>query len=506
MIEQSPSIVIVGGGTAGWLAAGILASKLAGPSPHGPKIVVLEPKGSSPIGVGEGTWPTMRGSLYHMGVNERDFLHACDASFKQGSKFIGWADGMDAYYHPFTPPKGFDAITATEVWGATTGISYADLASIQPAACEGFKAPKLAATADFQGNLNYGYHFDAVKVSDFLRRHCRDRLGVAHITATISDVRQDSRGYLTELRLDDGSALAGGLFVDCTGMNAVLIERVLGSRRLPCGNILLADTALAHPVSRLGSDEPIASATLSTATGAGWIWDIGLQSRRGVGHVYSSAHSDEDKAITTLLGYIRSSGHDANEGDVRKIPIAAGYRQMPWIKNCVALGLAMGFVEPLEASSIMMTELGAQLIASLLSFDRTEMAYAASQFNQRATMRWEEILDFIKLHYVLSRRDEPFWRDNRLPHTISDRLREWLTVWAHRPPAADDFYLAADTFPLESYNYVLNGMGHRATVPRWRKRLIPASDTQRYVDRARRLQAEVLPQFPTNRDLLGSSA
>jgi len=276
-------------------------------------------------------------------------------------------------------------------------------------------------------------------------------------------VRKDEGGDIVGLDTEQGIAIEGDLFVDCTGFAALLIGKAMGVPFRSCADTLFCDTALAIQVPYAQPDDPIASHTISTAQSAGWIWDIGLPTRRGVGHVFSSSHIDVDAAERELRAYIGPAG-DALP--VRKLSIRAGHRTRFWERNCVAVGLAAGFLEPLEASAIVLIELSAKMIAEQLPPCREVMDVVARRFNDTTHYRWGRIIDFLKLHYALTQRtDTDFWRDNVRPETIPDRLRGLMDLWQHQSPwLHDEFDRAEEVFPSASYQYVLYGMGARSAV------------------------------------------
>src|SRR6185295_13875953 len=201
----------------------------------------------------------------------------------------------------------------------------------------------------------------------------------------------------------------------------------------------------------------------STAQSAGWIWDIGLPTRRGIGYVYSSRHSSDSDAERELRGYVGPAGEKL---PVRKIGIRSGHRETFWVRNCVAVGLSAGFLEPLEASAIVLIEMSAKLIAEQMPTCREVMDVIAARFNTTTQYRWGRIIDFLKLHYVLSKReDTAFWRDNRLAETVPERLQNLLLLWKHQSPwFHDEFDRIEEVFPAASYQYVLYGMGFRTEV------------------------------------------
>lgn len=223
-------------------------------------------------------------------------------------------------------------------------------------------------------------------------------------------------------------------------------------------NIIFNDTALAVQVPYPHADQSIKTHTVATAQSAGWIWDIGLQQRRGVGHVYSSQHISEDQASQQLINYINQPEQSLS---LRKIKLNHGYRQKFWHKNMVAIGMSAGFVEPLEASAIYLFDAAANMIASQFPSDRQQMLYVEKQFNHHFTMRMEKTIDFIKLHYCISqRRDSEYWMDNTSPASVPEALQQKLTHWKYHVPSKYDFENAWEPFNLDSYLYVLYGMGY----------------------------------------------
>ncbi len=224
--------------------------------------------------------------------------------------------------------------------------------------------------------------------------------------------------------------------------------------------MLFCDTALAVQLPYESEISPVATHTIATAQSCGWIWDIGLPTRRGIGHVYSSRHISDAQAEQELRKYLGPMGRDL---PLRKIGIRAGHREIFWKRNCVAVGLAAGFLEPLEASAIVLVEMSAKLIAEQMPTCREVMDVIAARFNATTTYRWGRIIDFLKLHYVLTQRDDSaFWRDNRLPETIPERLQNLLLLWRYQSPwFHDEFDRIEEVFPAASYQYVLYGMGFR---------------------------------------------
>jgi hypothetical protein len=508
MRDQVRHVVIVGGGSAGWITAGLLAARHGGSSADGVTITLVESPDIPIIGVGEGTWPTMRATLQAIGLSERDFLSTCEASFKQGSRFDGWVSGddEDSYLHPFDPPAPLAPDDLVSAWSsARADQSFASAVSAQAAVCQRALAPRQASMPDYAGALNYGYHLDAVKLAAQLCRHVTGKLGVRHRKAHVRTAETDAEGDIAALVLEGGERLPGDLFVDCTGQRASLIGEVMGADFIDRSGELFNDRALAVQLPVETDDAAIASTTISTAHDAGWIWDIGLPTRRGLGCVYASRFMSTDQARETLAAYVaRTSAFKLDDLQVRELGFASGHRAEFWRGNCVAIGLSAGFLEPLEASALVLVELAAGRLSQHLPRDRVAMAVEAKRFNALFRYRWDRIVDFLKLHYVLSRRPGAYWDAHRDVSTQSEWLQDSLTLWAGRAPAPSDFDHLDEVFPAASYLYVLYGMGF-APPP---ARSVPGAEPSQFtrhldaiVQRARSLTAAL----PTNRSLLGAA-
>lgn len=498
-------VVIVGGGSAGWIAAARIAAAHRPDGDSGIKVTLIESAVIGTIGVGEGTWPTMRNTLRKIGISETDFFRSCDAAFKQGARFAGWVTGEagDSYYHPLNPPQAATQINLSAHWlrqQASAAPDFAHAVDFQSALCDAGLAPKSISTAEYVGQANYAYHLDAVKFAAMLKTHCTERLGVRHITDDVTGVKVDDAGFVTGVETRETGLVSGDFFLDCTGFAALLIGQTYGVPFVECGDVLLADHAVALQVPYEHEDDPVASQTNSTAQAAGWIWDIGLPTRRGTGYVYSSRHTSHDEAEAALRTYL---GPVAKDLVARRIPIKSGHRQRFWEKNCVAVGLANGFLEPLEASALMLIETAVDFIVDRLPRNRAVMPALASQFNAAFDHHWARIIDFLKLHYVLTKReDTAFWRDNRDPATVPERLREQLALWRHHPPGPQDFPHQPEVFSWPSYQYVLHGMGFECDLAEGSQVAAEAALAQRCFIATKRQQEQALAALPSHRALL----
>ena len=470
MNRPTRRIVIVGGGTAGWIAANRIAAELPmglpAAAPDSCEIVLVESPDVATVGVGEGTWPSMRATLQRIGLREDDLVRTCDASFKQGTRFLGWSGGAaaDAYYHPFSLPAQYAHLNPARYWlGERVETSFAELVTPQAGVIAAGRAPKQVEAPEYAFTVNYGYHLDAGKFAGLLHRHAVERFGVRHLSANVSGVISHENGDIAALELDTGTTVPGDLFVDCTGQRGLLIEGRYGQRLASASGVLFNDRAIAVQVPHADLGDPVASVTRATATATGWIWDIGLGTRRGLGHVHSSAHADEETARATLEDYVRrtSPGIDPDRLTYRTIPFEPGYRREPWTRNCVAVGLSAGFVEPLEASALALIEQAAAMIGQQLPRDRQLMDVVARRFNARMRYHWDRVVEFLKLHYAIGTRDESYWRDHRAADSCPAVLREKLALWLQQPPWHDDAPRVDELFPSASYQYVLYGMGFR---------------------------------------------
>lgn len=498
-------VVILGGGTAGWLTACLLASELGGEG--GIELTVLESPDVGAIGVGEGTWPSMRDTLRRIGIAESDLFRECDAAFKQGSKFVGWADGgaREAYYHPFVLPEAYPEVDPASAWmRGGSEQRFADVVAAQPAICEVGLGPKQFSTPEYAAVANYGYHLDAVKLGTMLRRRAVEGLGVRHVVDHMVSVATASDGSIAGLETRSNGRLEADLFVDCSGLRSLLIGGHFEVPIVERTDVLFNDRALALQVDYATADAPVACHTISTAQPHGWIWDIGLPTRRGLGHVYSSGDCSDDEAAARLLDHARLTGAAAHslKQSPREIRLQPGYRRDCWVKNCVGIGLSAGFVEPLEASSLVLVELAASTLAEQFPADREDMPWLARRFNEAFRYRWERVIDFLKLHYAVSRRDDSdYWRRHRDPITWTDALRDGIPRWRRHPPSRHDLPRSQEIFTAASYQYVLYGMGVRPE-PRGSRRSDSAETVENALTQVDRRRRRWLGALPSHRSLL----
>ncbi|MFN7054052.1 tryptophan halogenase family protein [Hyphomonas sp.] len=506
-MDEVNHVVIVGGGTAGWLTACILAADHRTASGGGLKVTLIESPGIPILGVGEGTWPSLRDTLRRIGLSESEFIRRCQASFKQGSRFDGWLDGRpgDTYYHPFDALPPADDVNALALWhSAPAGTPFAAAVSAQVHLCTAGRAPKQPQTPEYAAVANYAYHLDAPAFAALLCEHGTRHLGIRHIRDDVTGVRRAQGGSVEAVETSANGAIAADLFVDCSGARGLLIGDALGVPLKDVSACLFNDRALAIQVPYAAPDAPIASQTNAAAQPAGWIWDIGLQSRRGIGHVYASAFRSEEDARADLTAYLAGTapGCGFTGADARLISFRSAYRDTPWTENVVAIGMSQGFVEPLEASAIVMIELAAAQLSDTLPPVKSLFASAARQFNARAAYRWERITEFLKLHYILSQRTEPYWQAHRDPGSWPARLIEGMARWQHMPPSREDFPQSQEIFPAASYAFILYGMGHRPQAGALRRRRDDPALAKRYLADIDARTRKFLAGLPAHRELI----
>ncbi len=411
------TLCIVGGGTAGWIAAALIAH-------HYPavKVELIESDDIGTIGVGESTIPPFLQLLARLGISESEFVAECQSSFKLGIEFRDWRRVGHSYFHPFgsigTPIEVGDFY---QLWlrlrvGGEAGLLQ-DYAPASVMAREGrFTLPFKAQRTPIAG-ATYALHVDARRVARYLRRFAEAR-GVIRTEGIVSDVAQDAGGFVERVRLVDGREAAADFFIDCTGFRALLSEKTLGVGFNDWSHWLMCDRAIAVQTENVGSPPPY---TLAHAQEAGWRWRIPLQHRAGNGHVFASRYMSDDEATAILL--------DQTEGQPVTSPMTVrfrtGVREAPWRGNVLAVGLSGGFIEPLESTAIHLIYRGIDYLFRFLP-DRDCAPELAAEFNRRMITDYAEIRDFIILHYcVTERRDTAFWRacaEMELPESLRRRI------------------------------------------------------------------------------------
>lgn len=410
------SVIILGGGTAGWMAAAALARVLDGSQCA---ITLLESSLIGTVGVGEATIPSLPAFHALLGIEERSLLAATRATFKLGIQFRDWRAIGTTFLHPFGPY----ALDATHELFQAYWLKRKEEG--QPSPLEEWSVTGLAARLGRFGvpppndssalrHLSYAYHLDATLYASFLRTYAEKR-GVRRIEGEAIGVTIDRTGRVESLRLRDGRSVGGDFFIDCSGFQALAIAKALQTDYIDWSHWLPCDRAIALQCESAGEPAPI---TQSTARPCGWQWRIPLQHRVGNGYVYSSAHLSDDEAGAALAASLEG----APRSDPRLLRFKAGRRDRVWVGNCLALGLAAGFLEPLESTGIHLVQTGlARLFAHFP--DRDFDPVISAEYNRLTALEYERVRDFLILHYAASQReDSPFWRDCRaiiLPETLT---------------------------------------------------------------------------------------
>ena len=449
--KKIQSIVIVGGGTAGWMSAAGLAGIL--PSDDY-TITLIESEQIGTVGVGEATIPPLKLFNHNLGVSEAEFMKKTGATFKLGIEFHNWKQKGQHYFHPFGQyGRSPDGLPFHHYWLRAHENGYStDLGSF--ALCEMMaKAKKFAPNntdpKSVLSTVGYAYHLDAGLYAKFLREYAESK-GVSRIEGKIVDVKlKESNGYIESVKLDSSETVEGDLFIDCSGFRGLLIEEALKTGYEDWSHYLPCDRAIAVPSESVGSTRPY---TMSTAHAAGWQWRIPLQHRTGNGHIFCSKYMSEDEATSTLLDNLEGKPL----GEPRLLPFKTGRRKKFWNKNCVAIGLSAGFMEPLESTSIHLIQ---QAIGQLVQFFPGEEFNQPEidQFNALTARDYDLIRDFLIMHYHVNERSEDFWQMCQ-KMDIPESLKQRLDIYKNRGRL---FIEGENLFKIDSWLAVLHGQGIR---------------------------------------------
>ena len=413
-------IVIVGGGSAGWMAAAALAHAVGSLV----AIDLVESEAIGTVGVGEATIPPIRQFNARLGISEAEFVRATDGSYKLGIEFVNWGRIGERYFHPFGQYGAeFDYVPFYQYWmrehlAGREDRDIGEFCMAWAAAREAKFEPPMRDPRNIRSRHDYAYHFDATKYARFLRGYAEAR-GVTRHEGRVATVAQDPEsGHVTSVTTDDGRSFAGDLFIDCTGFGGLLIAGAMEAEYEDWRHYLPVDRAVAAQCAPVG---PTLSYTRATAHRSGWQWRIPLKHRTGNGHVYCSEYETQDGALDTLLAHM--DGPPTTEP--KHLRFTTGMRSKPWVGNVVAIGLSAGFMEPLESTSLHLIQYGVQRLIAMLP-DRGMSPLLADEYNALTRAECERIRDFLLLHYVATERDDsPFWNRMRnidLPDTLATKI------------------------------------------------------------------------------------
>ncbi len=467
-MEQSiRRVVILGGGTAGWMTAAYLGKALQGTA----RITVVEAPTIPRIGVGEASVPNLQRAFFdYLGIAEETWMRECNGSFKTAVKFINWrtpGEGSakarewqgrsDHFYHPFGLLPTQDQIPLSHYWAYKKAMGKTeeqfDYACFkEPAIMDAKLAPKHA---DGRPAVYHAWHFDAQLLAGFLCRFATERQGVEHIRDEMTDAVLDDDGFISGLRIKSGDTIAGDLFVDCSGFRGLLINKALGEPFIDMSDHLLCDSAVATAVPHDDATHGVEPYTSSIAMRSGWTWRIPMLGRFGTGYVYSSRFAEEEEAA----GEFRTLWGISEDAPLNHIRFRVGRNERSWVKNCVAIGLSSCFVEPLESTGIYFTY-GAiyQLVKHFP--DRSFNPTLADGFNRQIETMFDDTRDFLQAHFYFSPRvDTPFWKYNK-ELRLADEIIEKVAMYkagipVNQPAVAESSYY--DNFEAEFQNFWTNG-------------------------------------------------
>jgi hypothetical protein len=426
-VKSPPRIAIAGGGSAGWITACLLAHRWKSLGIH---ITLVEAPDIPTIGVGEGSTPSLKKLFELLGIAEADWMPSCDATYKASIRFAGWSpsSGCANYSHPFTTQVDLHTEQAFVNNCNNRRLGHdvptrPDLFLLNGVLAEMGKAP--LATANFPFRMEYGYHFDSAKLGAFLRDHAVS-LGVEHVSRRVVRCEHAENGDLTALVTDRDERIAADWFVDCSGFSAMLMRGTLAVPFASFKDNLFNDAAVVLPTP-MGKVIPVE--TVSTALSSGWAWSIPLTTRFGNGYVYSRDHLSPDAAEAELRNHLGLSDEAV---EARHLTFIPGQLARHWERNCLAVGLAQGFVEPLEATALHLVLNTVDLFMEHLERGSFSARFRDS-FNAVITNRVERVRDYIVAHYKLNTRDDSdYWRANRANRTLSAPLLQILEVWFRR--------------------------------------------------------------------------
>jgi len=497
------NIVIVGGGTAGWMSATYL-NKALNHSTTNCKITLIEASDIATVGVGEATIPGIALFFQYLGIREVEWMKACNATYKMAIKFCGWGDNSPPDFYRDTFGNNVrhkkNNVSLAHYWlkeksnGYTIPLAKALKESVQ--LCEANKSPNVPYAKE-SSKIPYAYHLDSGLLASFLKKKAIDA-GVKHLIGKVENVNLDHNGFIQSLDIDSQCKLKGDLFIDCSGFYSLLLEKTLDEPWISYADSLLADSAVAigcsyHP------DDPynehnggLKPYTTATAQQTGWTWNTPLITREGNGYVYSSQFKSKTDAEIEFKQFL---GEKSKDSTAKHLKMRIGKFKRSWVKNCVSIGLSSGFIEPLESTGIALIQ-GA-LRNLVFNFpDKSFDIDLANKFNKELNDQYENIRDLIILHYCLTQReDTPFWKAVKNETVIPDSLQARIEKWEYMWPNKLRTNLMFDDF---SYFHILAGMN------RFPKKMLPVLDFQepyrKYFNSTIQRGVDLVENHPTQAD------
>jgi len=509
MGEPIKSITIVGGGTSGWISATYLARVFGAKLKSGAlSITVIESPDVGIIGVGESTARPISELMRLLGVNEAAFITKCNATFKLGGLFANWDFDENGrpieWVNPFFSQTDINGVNpaacfaqyAMDKGGGPLEENYSEAISVCPGLIRACKGPRPLRAGDYESEIPYSYHIDAIELAKILQAHGKE-MGVRQILDHVNEVKLDERGFVSELILKETGAYPVEFIMDATGFASIIINKALGEPFEPYDKYLLNDRAA---VAQLPHEDPenIEPTSRATALKAGWSFRVPLYNRVGSGYVYSSKFISDEEAVEEFKAFV---GPTAKDAEPRVIRMRIGKARRSWVKNCVAIGLSSGFVEPLEATAIYSVQVALQWLFSY--FPDSDFSPAlVDRYNTLIDGLYEEIVDFIALLFCTgNREDTAYWKTVKREMEIPPRLKNNLELWKHKMPDEIDLGLSTFFTPT-SYRVALMGKGYYQGGDYPQSAPIPENLWRQYLVNRRARTKKFLNELPDHRQLL----
>lgn len=512
---MAKNVVIVGGGTAGWMTATYLRATFG----DRVSVTLVESANVPTVGVGEATFSTVRRFFDYLGLAEEDWMPSCNAAYKLAIRFENWGGRGEHFYHPFERLRHAEDFTLADWWLKLRDDDkpFDKSCYVLPALCEAKLSPKRLGGELFEKSLQdggerprrmtmmapqdsqfpYAYHFDAALLAAFLADHGTS-LGVRRILDDVVEVGQDEQGWLTSVTTREHGTVEGDLFVDCTGFRGLLISKTLGEPFGSYQDVLPNDRAVALRVPYDPERREMAPYTTASARGAGWIWTIPLFERIGTGYVYSSQFCEPEEAEAELRAFV---GPRAGDVEANHIRMRVGRHRRSWVRNCVAIGLSSGFVEPLESTGIFFIQHGVEQLVKHFPGPERDPGLAEG-YNKSVAQCLDGVREFLVLHYKAARRnDTPYWKaakERQVPDGMAERLR----LWKSRLPAESSVYPHYHGFEPYSYNVMLLGLGRHPARSHPALDHLDATDARRKFAAVGEQAARLVRDLPTQRAYL----